>query len=94
MLGMSSEPSTQWQEDVAPDEDARFTRLAEQLRELQRRNARSNGAGRALHRKGHVGVEASFEVLDGLPAAAHTFTAHRSEMAAVIREARLRAGLG
>ena len=65
MLGMSSEPSTQWQEDVAPDEDARFTRLAEQLRELQRRNARSNGAGRALHRKGHVGVEASFEVLDG-----------------------------
>lgn len=70
MLGMSSEPSTQWQEDVAPDEDARFTRLAEQLRELQRRNARRSGAGRALHRKGHVGVEASFEVLDGLPAAA------------------------
>jgi hypothetical protein len=66
---MTSEPSTQWKEQVAPDEDARFGRLAEQLRELQRRNARRSGAGRALHRKGHVGVEASFEVRDGLPAA-------------------------
>jgi len=64
---MTSEPSTQWREEVAPDEDARFTRLAEQLRELQRRNTRRSGAGRALHRKGHVGVEASFEVLEGLP---------------------------
>jgi hypothetical protein len=67
---MPNEPSTQWREDVAPDEDARFTRLAEQLRELQRSNARRSGSGRALHRKGHVGVEARFEVLDGLPAPA------------------------
>jgi hypothetical protein len=67
---MSSEPSTQWKEQVGPDEDARFGRLAEQLRELQRRNSRGSGAGRALHRKGHVGLEASFEVPDDLPAAA------------------------
>src|SRR4051812_16303126 len=66
---MPSEPSTQWKEDIAPDEDARFGRLAEQLRELQRRQSRRS-AGRALHRKGHVGVEATFEVLDDLPAAA------------------------
>jgi len=64
---MPSEPSTQWKEDVAADEEARFGRLAEQLRELQRRQSRRSGAGRALHRKGHVGVEATFEVLDGLP---------------------------
>jgi len=65
---MSSPPSTQWQEHVAPDEEARFTRLAEQLRELQRRRSRKAGApGRALHRKPHVGVEASFEVLGDLP---------------------------
>ncbi|HMG22094.1 MAG TPA: hypothetical protein VK607_12275 [Kofleriaceae bacterium] len=65
---MSSPPSTQWQEHVAPDEEARFVRLAEQLRELQRRRSRKAGApGRALHRKPHVGVEASFEVLGDLP---------------------------
>ena len=29
---------------------------------MQRRNARRSGPGRALHRKGHVGVRASFEV--------------------------------
>lgn len=67
---MPNEPSTEWQEEIAADEPARFERLAEQLRELQRRTSRRGGAGRALHRKGHVGVEASFEVLDGLPAPA------------------------
>jgi len=69
MHRMASEPSTEWREEVAPDEDARFTRLAEQLREIQRRHSKRR-AGRALHRKGHVGVEASFEVLGELPAPA------------------------
>jgi hypothetical protein len=64
---MSIEPSTEWQEDVAPDEEARFGLLAEQLREVQRRTSRRQGAGRALHRKGHVGLEASFEVAGDLP---------------------------
>ena len=66
---MPSEPSTEWKEHIEPDEDARFTRLAEQLREVQRRATRRQGAGRALHRKSHLGVEASFEVLGGLPEA-------------------------
>jgi hypothetical protein len=70
MLRMPSEPSTEWTEDVASDEAAHFGRLAERLREVQRRTNRSSGVGRALHRKGHVGVEASFEVLGDLPAAA------------------------
>jgi hypothetical protein len=64
---MAAPPSTQWKEDVAPDEEARFLRLAEQLRELQRKQSKRGGAGRALHRKGHVGVEARFEVLGDLP---------------------------
>jgi hypothetical protein len=67
MHGMPNEPSTQWKEDVAPDEEVRFGRLAEQLREVQRRQSRRAGAGRALHRKAHIGVEASFEVLADLP---------------------------
>src|ERR1043165_5105083 len=67
---MASEPSTRWKEDAAADEDARFGRLAEQLRELQRRQSRRGGAGRALHRKGHGGVVATFEVLGDLPAPA------------------------
>jgi len=66
---MASEPSTEWREEVAPDEDTRFLRLAEQLREVQRRRSKQR-AGRALHRKGHAGVEASFEVLGDLPAPA------------------------
>ena len=70
MHGMPNEPSTQWKEDIAPDEEVRFGRLAEQLREVQRRQSRRGETGRALHRKGHVGVEASFEVLDDLPAPA------------------------
>jgi hypothetical protein len=69
MRGMASEPSTEWREEVAPDEDTRFLRLAEQLREVQRRRNQRQ-AGRALHRKGHGGVEASFEVLGDLPAPA------------------------
>src|SRR5262245_4357054 len=64
------EPSTEWREIVAPDEDAQFLALAERLREVQRRATAKYGAGRALHRKQHVGVEATFEVLSGQPAAA------------------------
>jgi hypothetical protein len=71
MDAMASAPSTEWKEQVGPDEDAQLTRLAEQLREVQRRATRKAGqAGRALHRKPHLGVEASFEVLGGLPAEA------------------------
>jgi hypothetical protein len=61
-------PSTDWREDVAPDEDERFERHAETLREVQRRQSAKKGPGRALHRKQHAGAEAELEVHDGLPA--------------------------
>jgi hypothetical protein len=62
-------PSTDWQEQIADDEDERFERYAETLRDIQRRQSRKKGAaGRALHRKAHAGVEAELEVLPELPA--------------------------
>ena len=60
-------PSKDWKEIVDPDEAARFERYAEQLHALQRRTARGARAGRALHFKGQLGVEAEFEVLPDLP---------------------------
>jgi hypothetical protein len=61
-------PSTAWRENVAPDESTRFERYAQILHELQEASTKRLGrGGRALHRKGHLGAEASFEVLPGLP---------------------------
>jgi catalase len=60
-------PSIDWREDIAPDENERFARHAAFLGDLQRRHDRRAGAGRALHRRGHIGVEATFEVADDLP---------------------------
>jgi hypothetical protein len=60
-------PSTDWQEDIAPDEDERFELHAETLREVQRKQSRKKGPGRALHRKSHAGVVAELEVLADLP---------------------------
>jgi hypothetical protein len=65
-----TEPTKDWKETVAPDEDGQFTALAERLRDLQRRASKKLGPGRALHRKQHVGVEGTFEVLGDLPAPA------------------------
>lgn len=59
--------ATDWKEEVAPDEDARFAAMAETLRALQAdRDARYGEKGRALHRKAHTGVEARFTVRDDL----------------------------
>jgi hypothetical protein len=66
---MAGEPtSTHWRETKSDDEDARFERHAAMLAGLQRGAAKSGSLARALHAKAHVGVEASFVVLDDLPA--------------------------
>ena len=62
------EPSKDWKEIVAPDEATRFEGYANLIREIQARNSQRLGNGRGLHRKGILGLDASFEVLDGLPA--------------------------
>src|SRR5262249_14515115 len=60
-------PSTDWKETVAADEGPRFERLAEALRDLQRRRAGTGKPARALHAKAHAGLRGSFEVLPELP---------------------------
>ena len=61
------EPSTDWQEAIAPDEEARFAGYARQFAELQQRKSAKYGQGRALHRKQLVAAHAELEVLGALP---------------------------
>jgi len=61
-------PSTAWREQIAPDESERFARYAEQFAQMQKAKSARFGAGRALHRKQQLGLVATLEVLDGLPA--------------------------
>ena len=61
-------PSTTWREVVGADEAARFQGYGEQLVAIQRRTAERAGPGRALHRKQHLGLRATVEVLGDLPA--------------------------
>jgi len=60
-------PATNWQERVDPGEAQRFERYAEQLREMQRKNARDGLPSRALHAKAQLGLTAEFSVLPDLP---------------------------
>lgn len=60
-------PATDWKESIPADEAARFERHAELLGSFQ---ARAAHAGRALHTKANLGVEATFEVLAEIPAEA------------------------
>lgn len=59
-------PSTDWKERVAPDEEARFERYAEQMRSLQRARAKG-AAARALHAKANVGCHGVLSVPADLP---------------------------
>jgi len=61
-------PSRNWQEILAPDEDERFTRYAQQLSEIQKQKSQDFGQGRALHRKQLIGLDAELDVLEHLPA--------------------------
>jgi hypothetical protein len=62
-------PSTDWKEDLATDEQERFERHAQTLHTLQAQaDAKTRRSGRALHRKGHLGATARFEILPDLPA--------------------------
>ncbi len=62
-------PSTDWKEDVRPDEEQRFGAYAAFLRDAQRARASKRGgkADRALHAKANLGVTAELEVLADLP---------------------------
>ncbi len=66
-MQLSTPPSTQWQETIAPDEEARFAAYAEELHQLQLQNSRQGKPSRALHAKGQPGLEAIFTVHADLP---------------------------
>jgi hypothetical protein len=57
-------PGTDWKEVIAPDEDKRFEYFTSVLSGIQ---AKAH-AGRALHAKGNLGAEATFEVLPDVAA--------------------------
>jgi hypothetical protein len=58
---VSTPPSSDWREEIAPDETARFATYAKQLRALQKRRARGGAPLRALHAKG-LGVAGELRV--------------------------------
>lgn len=60
-------PSTAWREQIAPDEEAHFARVAKVIGALQRSRSAKYGKGRALHRKQLLATSGTLEVLDGLP---------------------------
>ena len=58
----ASDPRTQFRETNAPDEEARFERLARELGEV------AVAGDRALHPKAHAGAEAQLVIRDDVPA--------------------------
>ena len=56
--------STDWKEVTTPDEEARYLRGAEFLRELQRKR---DATGRGLHLKPNLGLTAELVINDNLP---------------------------
>ncbi len=55
-------PATDWKEDIAADEGARFDRYAMLLAGMQTRATTNGTAARALHAKGNVGVIGELEI--------------------------------
>src|SRR6185369_16160416 len=66
-MSSTAEPSTGWQERVAPDEEQRYAAYAQQFAAIQARKSRRWGKGRALHRKQLTAAHGVLEVLDSLP---------------------------
>lgn len=54
--------TTDWKEDIAPDEAERFERYGALLGDLQRREAKDGTATRALHAKANLGVIGELEI--------------------------------
>lgn len=61
-----TKPSTDWKEEIPADEEARFTRYAEQLRDLQRAHKRGDVSDRGLHAKG-IGFAGELTIASDLP---------------------------
>ena len=64
-------PSTEWKERIAPDEEERYAGYARQFARIQASKSQRYGAGRTLHRKQLAAAQGTLEVLDSLPGFAH-----------------------
>ena len=60
-------PSTQWAEQIAPDEQERYAEYAKVFADIQQRRSKRHGPGRALHRKQLCAAQGHLQVLDGVP---------------------------
>jgi hypothetical protein len=60
-------PSTEWREQIAPDEEQRYASYATTFADIQKRRSAKFGTGRTLHRKQLCAAHGTLEVLDGLP---------------------------
>lgn len=66
-MAAQMKPSTEWQEQIPPDEATRFAAYGPIFAEIQKRKSARYGNGRALHRKQLCGAQGSLEVLGDLP---------------------------
>lgn len=80
------QPSKEWRETIAPDEEERFKKYAEQFISIQKVKSRQFGNGRGLHRKQLLAMKAKLDVLPGLPEyAAHGLFAKPASYDALVR---------
>jgi hypothetical protein len=68
---MRAMATTDWKEDIAPDEATRFESYAALLGSIQRAQAKGGTVGRALHAKQNIGVEAELVIENVPPEAQH-----------------------
>lgn len=81
-------PSTQWQEQVAPDEAEVFAGYAAEIQDLQEHNRKANQGTlrRGFHAKGHAGLRGELRVLPDLPEPArHGLFAQPGSYQALVR---------
>ncbi len=64
---MTTTPSGDWKEIVAPGEDAAFEKLGAELAQIGKERDGGELKHRALHPKRHFGARATLEIDDGLP---------------------------
>ncbi len=80
------QPSQDWTEQVAPDEEKRFALQAEMIRAAHAAKNARYGKGRLLHRKPLLAATARLEVHDNLPEAArHGLFAAAKSYSALVR---------
>lgn len=61
------QPSTEWRERIAPDEETRHARAAQVIANLQKARSAKYGKGRGLHRKQLLAARGTLEIFPDLP---------------------------